>query len=129
MPTYIFKNPKTEDHIEIIQSMNDEHIYIDENGLQWKRVWVNPQLNTESNIDPFDNSAFIEKTGKMKGSYGDMLDLSKEMSDKRKSAHGGVDPVQQQYFKDYSKKRKGAKHPDELKQKTFENKNIKITYD
>ena len=39
-----------------------------------------------------------------------MWDRSKELSEKRKEKEGR-DPVQQQYFKDYSKKRKGVKHP------------------
>ena len=129
MPSYIYKHPEEEKYIEVIQSMNEEHIYFDESGLQWQRVWTNPQLNTESNIDPFSNVGFIEKTGKMKGSYGDMIDYSKELSEKRKSIHGGIDPVQQKYFKDYSAKRNGAKHVHELKQRKFENKNFKISYD
>ena len=129
MPTYIYKHPTKELYKEVIQSMNDEHVYFDDDNLEWKRVWVNPQLNTESSIDPFNNNAFIEKTGNMKGSYGDLVNYSKELSEKRKSVHGGVDPVQQKYFKDYSSKRNGAKHIDEMKQRTFENKNFKITYD
>ena len=85
MPVYIYKHPKKEEYIEVIQSMNEDHVYFDEDGLEWNREFTNPQLNCESNIDPFDNNAFIEKTGKMKGTYGDMIDLSSEMSEKRKS--------------------------------------------
>jgi hypothetical protein len=129
MPTYVYKHPEKEEYIEIIQLMNDDHVHFDEDGLEWKREWTNPQLNCESNIDPFDNAAFVEKTGKMKGSYGDMLDLSKEMSEKRESAHGGVDPVKEKYYKNYSKERKGAKHPNESRDKAYESKSVKITYD
>jgi hypothetical protein len=129
MPIYIYKHPEKEEYIELVQSMKDEHIYTDNNGLKWDRVWLNPQLNTDSNIDPFDNNHFVNKTGDMKCTYGDMLDYSKELSEKRKSMNNGVDPVQQKYFKEYSNKRKGAKHVSEKKQKSFENKNFKITYD
>jgi hypothetical protein len=129
MPIYIYKHPEKEEYIEVIQSMNEEHIYLDEDGLEWKREWTNPQLNCESNIDPFDNTAFVEKTGKMKGSYGDMLDLSKEMSEKRKSSHGGVDPVKEKYYDNYAKERKGARHPSEARDKGYESKSIKIDYD
>ena len=129
MPVYVFKDPEKEQYIEVIQSMNDEHVYFDEDGVEWKREWTNPQLNCESNIDPFNNVCFIEKTAKMKGTYGDLQDYSKELSEQRKSMNNGVDPVQQKFFKDYSNKRKGAKHVNELKQRTWENKNWKVTYD
>jgi len=126
MPLYVYKHPNKEKYIEVVQSMNEKHIYVDESGLEWKRVWINPQLNTDANIDPFDNNHFVNKTGNMKGSYGDMLDYSKELSNKRKSMHGGIDPVQQKYFKEYSKQRNGAKHHDELKQNISKKKNFKI---
>ena len=129
MPTYVYKHPEEERYIEVIQSMNDEHVYFDENNLEWKRVFVNPQLNVESNVDPFSNTDFIEKTGKMKGTYGDMMDLSKELSEKRKDANGGVDPVKENYYKQYSNERKGAKHPQQLREKGYESDNVKITYD
>ena len=126
MPLYVYKHPNKEKYIEVVQSMNEKHIYVDKSGLEWKRVWFNPQLNTDANIDPFDNSHFVNKTGNMKGSYGDMLDYSKELSEKRKSMHGGADPVQQKYFNEYSKQRNGAKHHDELTQNISKNKNFKI---
>jgi hypothetical protein len=128
MPTYVYKHPEEEKYVEIIQTMKEDHVYFDEDGLEWKRVFTNPQLNTEAGIDPFDNVQFIEKTGKMKGTYGDMQDLSREMSEQRKKITGGKDPVQEAYYKKYSKERKGAKHPDQLK-KPYESKNIKIDWD
>lgn len=129
MPTYIYKHPHHEKYMEVIQSMNEKHVFFDEEGVEWKRVWTNPQLNTESSIDPFDSKAFVERTGNMKGSYGDLQNYSKELSDQRKKIHGGIDPVEQKYFKQYSKERKGAKHINEMKQRTFENKNWKVSYD
>jgi len=129
MPTYVYKHPDKEEYVEVVQSMNEDHVYFDENKLEWKRVFINPQLNVESNIDPFSNTDFIEKTGKMNGTYGDMMDLSKELSEKRKAANGGVDPVKQDYYKQYSSERKGAKHPNQLKEQGYESDNVKITYD
>jgi hypothetical protein len=128
MPVYVYKHPAKEEFIELVQSMNEEHVYIDDSGLKWARVWSNPQLNTDSNINPFDNTHFVNKTGGMKGSYGDMLDYSKELSDKRKSMNGGVDPVQQKYFKEYSKQRKGAKHSEEIKQKLKQNNKFSVDF-
>lgn len=109
--------------------MNDNHVFFDEDGLEWKRVWTNPQLNCESNIDPFSNSDFIDKTGKMKGSYGDIQNYSKELSEKRASMNGGVDPVKENYYNKYSKERNGAKHLDQMKKHKIDNKNFKVTFD
>ena len=83
MPIYVYKNPKTNESIEVIQSMTEDHVYIDEDGLEWKRVFIPSQLNTEASIDPWSNSDFVEKTRDTKGSYGDMLDRSSELSEKR----------------------------------------------
>ena len=63
----------------------------------------------------------------MKGSVGDMLDYSKELSEKRAESNGGVDPVKQKYFKNYEKKN-GVKHVAD-KKTTVENKNVRISLD
>ena len=47
---------------------------------------------------------------------------------KRASENGGVDPLKQKYYNNYSKERNGAKHPDQVKQ-TYESKNVKIDFD
>ena len=126
MPIYVYKNPKTNESIEVIQSMTEDHVYIDEDGLEWKRVFIPSQLNTEASRDRWSNSDFVEKTRDTKGSDGGMLDRSSELSEKRANQNGGVDPVRQKYFKDYSKKRNGAKHPKDNKKKVYENKHVKI---
>lgn len=127
MPIYIYQNPITEEYIELVQSMNDEHKYIDEKGLEWKRVFIASQLRTDSSINPWDKNDFIEKTKDVKGSYGDMLDRSSELSEKRAEQNGGIDPIKQKYFSDYSKKRNGAKHISDPSSK-LKNKNINIEY-
>ena len=48
------------------------------------------------------------------------------MSQRRADQAGGVDPVKEKYFKEYSKKRKGAKHFEQMK--TFESKGIEVKY-
>jgi len=128
MPTYIYKHPNKEKYIEVIQSMNEDHVYFDENGLEWKREWINPQLNTTSSIDPWDNASFVNTTSNTKGNLGDLIDRSKEMSMKRAEQNNGVDPVKQKYFENYSKKRGGQLHPEQRK-KTFESKNVRVDYD
>tara|TARA_Y100001938_G_C8101498_1_gene442102 strand:+ start:9579 stop:9968 length:390 start_codon:yes stop_codon:yes gene_type:complete len=127
MPEYIFKHPEKEEYKEIFFHMNDDKKYIDDEGIEWKRVFTTSQLNTTgSDIDPWDSRQFVEKTGKQKGTYGDLLDRSAELSQKRADQNGGVDPIKQKHFDDYAKKRGGARHPEELKGKKVESKNIKI---
>lgn len=109
MPIYVYQNPKTNDYIEVIQGMNEDHKYIDDSGLEWKRVFIAPNMAMDLDANPFDQQAFIDKTSNA-GTMGDLWDRSKEMSDKRASQNGGEDPYKKKYFKDYSSKRKGAKH-------------------
>lgn len=112
MPLYTYQHPETEEYIDIIQGMNDTHVYIDQEGVSWKRIFYSPQANIDSNTDPFDNEAFINKTSNQKGSYGDLIDQSKELSQKRADKLG-YDPVKNKYFKEYRKKRRGLKHPQD----------------
>lgn len=108
MPEYVFKHPDKEDYIEIFQSMAEEHVYSDEDGLKWERVYYPPTFSTFGSISAFDKKGFSDKTGKMKGTYGDLMDYSQELSEERESVMG-YDPVKRAYFDDY-KKKNGAKH-------------------
>lgn len=111
-PLYSYYNPDDEsDTIEIVQSVNDKHEYV-KNGIKWARLWQNPQLNVKGGkVDPFDKKKFVDKTGKMKGTYGDMLDMSKELSEERKSKVG-FDPEQKRFFGEFEKKNGYRHHKD-----------------
>lgn len=113
MPIYLFKNPKTGKIIEVIQMMNEVHSY-EENGVVWERVFTIPQTSIDSEIDPHSEKSFCEKTRNKNYTLGDLWDSSRELSEKRKSVDG-ADSVEQKYFTDYSKKRKGMKHAKERK--------------
>ena len=126
MPEYIYKHPDKSEYTSIIQGMNEEHVYIDEDSVQWERVLFAPNMNVDENIDPFNKNQYIEKTKNMKGSVGDLMDHSRELSEKRASTYGGEDPVKRKYLDDWSQKRGGMAHPQDNKRKTFENKNVKI---
>jgi hypothetical protein len=128
MPIYVYKHPEREEYEEVLQGMNDEHVY-EKDGLKWDRVFLAPNASVDSDIDPFSSQQFLDATYNKKGSYGDILDYSKEQGAKRASQNGGTDPVQQKYFDDYAKKRGGAKHHGEIKQKGYESKNVKVDYD
>lgn len=128
MPFYIFQHPKTSEVKELFFGMNDDKKYIDDSGTEWKRVYSLPQLNTESSFDPWDQNGFVNKTANMKGSVGDLMDKSAELSAQRAESNNGVDPLKKQYFKNYSKDRNGAKHHLD-KPKAYESKNVKIEFD
>jgi hypothetical protein len=125
MPIYIFSHPKTGEVREIFFHMNEDKSYTDENGVNWRREYSSPELNASGKSDPWNSKQFVEKTGKERGKLGDMLDMSADLSKERASQNGGVDPLKEKYYKNYSKERNGAIHPDK-NPKTFENKHVKI---
>ena len=115
MPVYIYSHPKTKATKEIVQTMNEPHVY-NENGIEWNRIFTLPQASIDANIDPFNKQQFIDKTGAKKGTMGDTWDRSAELSEKRAQKRDGVDPVKAKYFKDYAAKRKGKPHPKQLQE-------------
>jgi hypothetical protein len=130
MPFYTFKRKSTGEHRDVFQAMNDTHEYKGENGDEddWTRLYHSPNASIDTQIDPNSRRQFLESTASKKGAtMGEMMDYSKELSEKRAAQNGGVDPIKKKYFEDYSKKRKGAKHLDEMK--SYESKNIKVDYD
>ena len=128
MPLYIFKHPNREEYQEVFFKMNDEKHFIDESGLEWERVYTSPELNTVGETDPWSHNDFMEKTSSKKGTIGDMMNHSEELSQKRKDKMG-YDPLKKKYYENYSKSRGGAKHPKEIKEKGYESDKVKITYD
>ena len=115
MPIYQFQHPETEEVIEVSQRMKDEHVYVDNEGTKWQRLWVSPNASSDVHIDSFKATAFNDKHRyNDKASYGDIMDHAKELSQIRKEKSGlGYDPVQRKYFDKWSKKRKGKKHPQD----------------
>ena len=118
MPIYMYKNPKTGEVKDVLQGMNEVHEY-SENGEEWDRVWSSPQIGMDTKVDPFSSKQFVNKTNKQ-GTYGDLMDRSAELSEKRAEKNGGVDPVKKKYFDDYANKRGGKRHPEENKNKPIE---------
>ena len=109
MPLYTYEHPETRETVDVLEKMNDIHIHIDKDGVEWRRIFHIPNASIDSQINPFDSKAFVDKTGAGEGKYGEMMDRSREMSQKRKDKLG-YDPVQKKYFKEYSKTRNGTKH-------------------
>lgn len=127
MPFYTYENPKTGETIDVLQSMSEKHEYFDQEGLEWKRVFQVPNASIDSQIDPNNPVAFIEATRNKKGTYGDMIDKSAELSEKRAKDHGGKDPVKEKFFKEY-KDRVGKDHVAVNRKKSYESKNVKVDY-
>jgi hypothetical protein len=66
-----------------------------------------PTLPTTSSdsqkVDCFSQKQFTEKTGKMKGNWGELSDYSAEMSEKRAQQAGGLDPIKEKHFEERKK--------------------------
>lgn len=126
MPLYTYENPKTGETIDVLQGMNEKHAYIDENGLEWKRVFQIPNAAVDSQIDANNPLAFVDATKNKKGTYGDLLNKSAELSEKRAKEYGGKDPVKEKFLSDYSKKTGGKKHLSQMK--NYESSKVKVEY-
>ena len=125
MPVYIYKNQEGDTYKEVFQTMKEPHVYF-EDGIEWKRVFTVPQASFDTNVDAFSKKQFIEKTANKKGTFGDLLDMSSEMSSTREAKTGTEDPVKRKFFEDYKKENK-VKHLLD-KPKSIDNKNFKIDF-
>jgi len=124
-PTYYFELESDDSiHTDIYYSFKDAPrigAIIDHEGQKWRRMPTMPQANSDSQaIDAFCQRQFTEKTGKMKGNWGQLNDFSAEMSEKRAQQAGGLDPVKEKYF-DNQKKLTGLENPEVKKRKAKEN--------
>jgi len=113
MPIYLFKNPKTGKVVSIFQQMNEDHTY-SQDGIKYERVFTVPNAQIDADIDLNSSEKFVEKTGKMKGTLGEIWDYSQELSNKRAEKNGGIDPVRQKAEEKYSKKRRGMKYKSKV---------------
>lgn len=127
MPLYTYENPKTGETIDVLQSMSEKHQYIDQEGLEWKRVFQVPNASIDSQIDANNPVAFIDATKNKKGTVGDLFDKSAELSEKRAKDHGGKDPVKEKFYKEY-KDKTGKDHFGLTTKKSYESKNVKVDY-
>ena len=109
---YIYSHPDSGETIEVNQGMNDVHEYVDDQGVKWNRVFTVPNSGIDTKIDPFSSTAFLDKT-RNKGTMGDLIDRSKDLSAQRKDKLG-YDPVLQKEVSEYKKKFK-VQHPSEIK--------------
>ena len=128
---YSFVHTVTGETKEVEMPMSDYNPYKGEAGKDegWQRVYDTPQVNignyVAKKVDPWDNKQFVNRTGNMKGTYGDLQDFSAQMSEQRaKESVTGEDPVKRKHFDKYEKN-VGKKHVAD-KPKVIETKNVKI---
>ena len=129
MPIYLYKHPEKEEIAEILQGMNDKHEFFTEEGgeiIEWKRIFTRPQVGVDTVVDPYSAKDYVKYTGARKGTYGDLLEKSAELSQQRADKNGGEDPVKKSYFDDY-KKKTGASHFND-KPKKIETKQAVIEF-
>ena len=124
MPIYTYKHPEREDYIEVVQGMNDEHEYTDGSGTFWQRVFSVPQMSLDTQVDPYSENDYLKATENKKGTLGDMMDYSKELSQKRADKEG-KDPIREKFLRDYEKNT-GQKHKSEAK--VYESKHVRVEY-
>ena len=112
MPVYIFQHPETEELMEVVQQMSEPHSFVDEDGIEWDRIWSAPNMAVNNSLINADTTCedFVRKTKDKNYNLGEMWDLSAQLSEKRKGTRG-VDNVKEEAKKTYSKKCKGKKHP------------------
>ncbi len=114
MPLYLFEHTKTGEIHEVVYHMSETKDYRGPKGKAkvgvWRRVWSKPGASFDTvNIDPFSGADFVKATNK-KGTIGELWDRSAELSEKRAQKEGR-DPVKECFFDNYSKRRRGVKHP------------------
>lgn len=125
MPTYSFESIESEGiFTDIFYPFKDAPkigAIVDHDGRKWRRIPTIPYGASDTQaLDPFDNKAFVEKTGRMKGTWGDMERLSGELSEKRAKLAGGEDPILNRY-EDQKQKTTGLESFRRKKKKAKEN--------
>ena len=114
MPIYLYQHPETEEVIELVQKMNEEHSYTDNKGVRWKRIFTVPGTAIDStNIDPFSQADFMKATNKKGMTFGEMTDLYKNLH-KQREKKAGIDPVKNKVVTSYEKKTRKP-HPNKGK--------------
>lgn len=109
MGYYLFQHPETEEVVEVFQRMNEDHLYISEDGTMWNRIYVNPKVSIDTKIDPYSSRDFVEKTKNKNGTIGDLWDRSAELSERRAKIEGS-DSIKDKAANSY-KDKTGKEHP------------------
>ena len=115
MPIYIFEHPESQEKIEVLQKMTDPHLYVDEKGVEWKRIFTTFNAAIDTRPDIFSSHSLAASTNNKKESYEDLVERSKEASAKRAEKLGTSAPIKQTWYDNYAKKRNGVRHHSDPK--------------
>lgn len=112
MGQYDFQCPRTGRVITLYQSMGEEHKFVDDEGVEWNRIFYKPNAIIDSiyNIDPRDKRKFVERTGRHKGKLKDIYQLSAELSERR-ADRDGFDVIKERCMDNYEQSRPNTRHP------------------
>ena len=116
MPIYEYQHPETGETLELVQGMKDNHTHVDEEGVEWLRVWSSPNAAIDTEINPYSEKDFMRCTAKKGMTYGDMADLSTKLSQKRERNQDG-DHVKRKTIEKYEKNT-GKAHPNKNPKKS-----------
>lgn len=109
MPIYTYRNPQTKKTTEVLQSMMEKHEFTDSAGVVYERVFESLNLSSDQSIDAFSENDFADKTRKKNYNLGEMWDVSKELSEKRKSITGKDKIKEKQLINKYEKRTNNIK--------------------
>lgn len=126
MPIYCFTNSDESEYVDVFFHMNDKKSYVGPDGKEWRRVYTSPNASVDCKIDPFSSRDFVEKTGKKKGNFGNLLDAAKEASIQRTEKEGR-DVVKEKWLKNYETTN-GVKHFDSSKDKVVKKNGVTIDF-
>jgi len=111
MPEYTFQSGKKIQYFFF--SMKDVPsigTVVEIQGKQWTRIITEApaaQIDSVSNSNINNSKKFAEVTAKKGGTYGDLIDLSKELSQQRAEKNDGVDEIRESFKREHARKRKG----------------------
>lgn len=115
MPCYCYESIDGNERIFVIQSMNEPHVYF-RDGIKWNRVFFSNFASVDSRWDPMSSQDFVNKTGKKRGTLGDLYQQSAELSEKREKIMG-KDFKKEKHLDNYERLRKGKQHEVRRKEK------------
>lgn len=108
MPYYSFVNTSDGEIRDIFFKMNDVKDYKGEPGepeSKWNRIYAPVNMGVDTKINPFSQKDFMKKTENAK-TYGQLWDLSGEMSKQRAEKLGTEDPQRKKAEEKFYKPKK-----------------------
>lgn len=116
---YLYRNPKTGEIKEVAQGAHEKHEF-SEKGIKWEREFTVPQAAMDTKWDPRDPKDFVTKTRSKKGTLDNLYQAAGELRQERLDKDGH-DPVRENYYQEYSKRRKGKKLIDQRREELVKN--------